>query len=28
MLTLKQASGGWKIVTIQWQSMPVSGETP
>ena len=28
MLTLKQASGGWKIVTIQWQSTPVSGETP
>jgi ketosteroid isomerase-like protein len=28
MLTLKQAGGAWKIVTIRWQSTPESGTTP
>ena len=26
MLTLTQVAGAWKIVTIQWQSAPISGE--
>ena len=28
MLTLKQAGGAWKIVTIRWQSTPASGTRP
>ena len=28
MLTLKQVGNAWKIVTIQWQSTPLTENTP
>ena len=28
MLTLKQVSGAWKIITVRWQSAPLAEKTP